>query len=201
MSNQNQCMLNQNSIPSNNLSNINQQTPQIAYKISQSSILSSENKENVQYHSNTQTTNSMKKSSAPLMEQQSNTIQENNGSRYQLQNEKHDPSTQNISNGIISDNALSFLNDYTSFTQKKEKEPPQLTQPGEDLNALREKYETLVNQILTEEKEYIESHKSHIDEMVGTMKNEMNLINTVEKQANVIIVYFYKLESILYITT
>ena len=185
ISNQNQCMLNQNSIPSNNISNINQQTPQIAYKISQSSILSSENKENVQYHSNSQSTNSMKKSSAPLMEQQSNTIQENNGSRYQLQNEKQDPSTQNISNGIISDNALSFLNDYTSFTQKKEKEPPQLTQPGEDLNALREKYETLVNQILTEEKEYIESHKSHIDEMVGTMKNEMNLINTVEKQANV----------------
>ena len=184
MSNQNQCMLTQNSIPGNNLSNINQQTPQIPYKISQSSILSSENKENVQYHSNTSITNSMKKSSAPLMEQ--NTNQEGNGSRYTLlqQNAKQDPSV-NSQNGIISDNAISFLNDYTSFTQKKEKESPQQTNPGEDLNALREKYETLVNKILTEEKDYIESHKSHIDEMVRTMKSEMNLINTVEKQANV----------------
>lgn len=138
MSNQNQCMLTQNSIPGNNLSNINQQTPQIPYKISQSSILSSENKENVQYHSNTSITNSMKKSSAPLMEQ--NTNQEGNGSRYTLlqQNAKQDPSV-NSQNGIISDNAISFLNDYTSFTQKKEKESPQQTNPGEDLNALRDR--------------------------------------------------------------
>ena len=42
-----------------------------------------------------------------------------------------------------------------------------------------------MNDILNEEKNCLENHKSHIDDMVLTMKNEMNLINIVEQKSNV----------------
>ena len=54
-----------------------------------------------------------------------------------------------------------------------------------ELIELKEKYEKIVNDILNEEKNCLESHKSHIDNMVLTMKNEMNLINIVEQKSNV----------------
>ena len=50
---------------------------------------------------------------------------------------------------------------------------------------MKEKYEKVVNDILNEEKICLENHKSHIDDMVLTMKNEMNLINIVEQKSNV----------------
>ena len=50
---------------------------------------------------------------------------------------------------------------------------------------MKEKYEKIVNDILNEEKTCLENHKSHIDDMVLTMKNEMNLINIVEQKSNV----------------
>ena len=42
-----------------------------------------------------------------------------------------------------------------------------------------------MNEILIEEKNCLENHKSHIDNMVLTMKTEMNLINTLEQKSNV----------------
>ena len=56
---------------------------------------------------------------------------------------------------------------------------------GENITAMQAKYEQLVNQILTEENQIIESHKKDIDLMVGKMKIEMSSINTVEAQQNI----------------
>ena len=83
---------------------------------------------------------------------------------------------------------FAFLNDYTSFNQKekeKEKEKEINDKNNIELIELKEKYEKTVNEILIEEKSCLENHKSHIDNMVLTMKNEMNLINILEQKSNV----------------
>ena len=82
---------------------------------------------------------------------------------------------------------FAFLNDYTSFNEKeKEKEKEkEINNINAELIELKEKYEKTVNEILIEEKNCLENHKSHIDNMVLTMKNEMNLINTLEQKSNV----------------
>ena len=78
-------------------------------------------------------------------------------------------------------------NDYTSFNEKeKEKEKEkEINNINAELIELKEKYEKTVNEILIEEKNCLENHKSHIDNMVLTMKTEMNLINTLEQKSNV----------------
>ena len=77
---------------------------------------------------------------------------------------------------------FAFLNDYTSFNEKeKEKEK----ENNNELIELKEKYEKTVNEILIQEKTCLEKHKAHIDNMVLTMKNEMNLINILEQKSNV----------------
>ena len=81
---------------------------------------------------------------------------------------------------------FSFLNDYTSFNEKeKEKEKEKENENNNELIELKEKYEKTVNEILIQEKTCLENHKAHIDNMVLTMKNEMNLINILEQKSNV----------------
>ena len=151
-------------------------------------IQTPENKENVQYYANNTNqnlpmNNNPKTSSTSLVDN----INTSGRLSFRAQQQKTKNEPQPVSTSNTGD-AFSFLNDYTSFTQKSQAEnnkQQNITQSDEDLNKLREQYEILVNKILTEEKDYIESHKKHIDDMVHTMKSEMNLINTVEKQANV----------------
>ena len=78
---------------------------------------------------------------------------------------------------------FAFLNDYTSFKDSNNNKDN--NNKLKELNELKEKYEKIVNDILIEEKNCLCSHKNHIDEMVMTMKNEMNLINVVEQRSNV----------------
>ena len=79
---------------------------------------------------------------------------------------------------------FAFLNDYTSFNEK-EKEKEKEKENNNELIELKEKYEKTVNEILIQEKTCLENHKAHIDNMVLTMKNEMNLINILEQKSNV----------------
>ena len=84
--------------------------------------------------------------------------------------------------------AFSFLNDYTSFNEKEKEKEKKINNENKEnieLLELKEKYEKTVNEILIEEKNCLENHKSHIDNMVLTMKNEMNLINILEQKSNV----------------
>ena len=83
---------------------------------------------------------------------------------------------------------FAFLNDYTSFNDNnnnKNSKNSNSKNNNAELNELKEKYEKIVNDILNEEKNCLELHKTHIDNMVITMKNEMNLINIVEQKSNV----------------
>lgn len=161
------------------------QTPQMQFKVNPHShvVQTPENKENIQYYSNANNVVNNQKISNPLVDNM------NSGRlSFRAQQQKSKIEAQPVQSTTNTGDAFSFLNDYTSFTQKSQNENAKSqnkSQIEEDLNALREQYEILVNKILTEEKDYIESHKKHIDDMVHTMKSEMNLINTVEKQANV----------------
>ena len=97
---------------------------------------------------------------------------------------KNEEINNNKTNGNI---GFAFLNDYTSFNDKgkeKEKESDK-NKNNIELIELKEKYEKTVNEILKEERNCLENHKSHIDDMVITMKKEMNLINIVEQKSNV----------------
>ena len=95
---------------------------------------------------------------------------------------------ENINNKTNGNMGFAFLNDYTSFNEKekeREREKEINNKNNMELIELKEKYEKTVNEILIEEKNCIENHKSHIDNMVLTMKNEMNLINILEQKSNV----------------
>ena len=164
----------------NNCNNLQQQYP----------IL--ENKENIQnnYPNNNQQSNITEKKSKEI---QYNQQIQNNNSQLQSTTKKEEQSI-NINNNnknFISKNSgsmgFAFLNDYTSFNNKDNKKNKNNSDSknNNELIELKEKYEKIVNDILNEEKNCLENHKSHIDDMVLTMKNEMNIINIVEQKSNV----------------
>ena len=112
---------------------------------------------------------------------------ENISNNYESEVKEISEEQENINHKSSGDMGFAFLNDYTSFNEKeKEKEKEkEINNINAELIELKEKYEKTVNEILIEEKNCLENHKSHIDNMVLTMKNEMNLINTLEQKSNV----------------
>jgi len=58
-------------------------------------------------------------------------------------------------------------------------------------------HEELINNILKEEDEFISVHKKHIDEMVESIKDEMNYIHEVDKPGSDIEEYTSNLDKLL----
>ena len=113
---------------------------------------------------------------------------ENYSNNYEKPEIKEEKEKEIINNHLSNGNmAFSFLNDYTSFNEKEKEINKNNSNSKENIELieLKEKYEKTVNEILIEEKSCLENHKSHIDNMVLTMKNEMNLINVLEQKSNV----------------
>ena len=145
----------------NNLfNNCNEQQIQYQY---------TENKENLQNNNNTE---------EPTPNIQSSLKKE----KSEINNKLSEKNYISKNSGSI---GFAFLNDYTSFNNKEKKVKSSNKKKNAELIELKEKYEKVVNDILNEEKICLENHKSHIDDMVLTMKNEMNLINIVEQKSNV----------------
>ena len=174
---------NNNYYPPKNLNNIfnNCNDQQIKYP-------NTENKENLQ--NNNPNPNSTQQKQY-FTEKKS---EDNKFNQQQMQIQKQNPKIQSSikKEKLISKNSgsigFAFLNDYTSFVNKdnnKKNKNNSNKKNNLELIELKEKYEKIVNDILNEEKNCLENHKSHIDDMVLTMKNEMNLINIVEQKSNV----------------
>ena len=70
---------------------------------------------------------------------------------------------------------MTYIEEYYEWIKKN---------PNKVNKKVSKVYEKLVNDILIEEKNCLEMHKNHIDEMVITMKTEMNLINVLEQKSN-----------------
>jgi len=66
-----------------------------------------------------------------------------------------------------------------------------------DLVMLNQRHQHLINHILSEEEAVISMHRQHIDDMVDCVKQEMNILNEVEKPASDIDEYVNNLDAIL----
>jgi kinesin family protein 2/24 len=94
---------------------------------------------------------------------------------------------------------------FTSKTQKNYMNPEHYISKYEDIQILSEEdlqkytneHEKLINNILNEEDNLKKEHKEHIDEMVETIKEEVNGLNNVDKLGSDIKVYAETLNSIL----
>lgn len=58
-------------------------------------------------------------------------------------------------------------------------------------------HEKLIEQILEEEDKLINSHRNHIDQIVGVVKDEMALLNEVDKPGSDVELYVKKLDDVL----
>lgn len=74
--------------------------------------------------------------------------------------------------------SFNFLTGYTSFNGFQQK-----NEFGD--NDIREKHAKLLENILLEQNNFVQNHKSHIDNMVEYIKNELSLISSFEKENNI----------------
>ena len=181
-------------IPNNNINNANnniitQSSNKLAVNKIKENNTQNKNKEMIEYKEISSTknlnndfnyniNNNNKLQEKIILSENKENIQNNFNNNNFEQNEKIINNTGNM--------GFAFLNDYTSFNEKqKEKEKEKEKENNNELIELKEKYEKTVNEILIQEKTCLENHKAHIDNMVLTMKNEMNLINILEQKSNV----------------
>ena len=171
---------------------------QMKFKENYNNNINNSNKQNKQSNSNFTNKNLNNDFNDCTNNKQQYIIESENKENYSNNYENYDENINNeiqksnkneeINNSKMNGNiGFAFLNDYTSFNDKgkeKEKESDK-NKNNIELIELKEKYEKTVNEILKEERNCLENHKSHIDDMVITMKKEMNLINIVEQKSNV----------------
>lgn len=67
----------------------------------------------------------------------------------------------------------------------------------DDLQKLSQEHEKLINTILAEEEDFINEHRTHIDDVVELVKQEMMLINEVDKPGSDIDYYVTSLDKLL----
>ena len=63
-----------------------------------------------------------------------------------------------------------------------------------DIQELKQKHESMVNIILTEEEELLTLHWKHIDENVELVKWQMSILNEVDKPGSDVEEYIYSLD-------
>jgi hypothetical protein len=94
------------------------------------------------------------------------------------------------SNKIITNkeiNADNYISKYTNYEIKNDEEYQQISNIHGDL----------INTILKEEDNFITEHKKHIDDMVNSIKNEMNYLHEVDKPGSNIDEYTTNLDKLL----
>ena len=70
-------------------------------------------------------------------------------------------------------------------------------QYAEDTDKLCNDHERLIEQILEEEEEVILGHRKHIDDVVDLVKQEMQLLNEVDKPGSEVSEYVSNLDKVL----
>ena len=98
-------------------------------------------------------------------------------------------SNSNNNNIIINKeiNADNYISKYTNYEIKNDEEYQQISNLHGDL----------INTILKEEDNFITEHKKHIDDMVNSIKNEMNYLHEVDKPGSNIDEYTSNLDKLL----
>lgn len=111
----------------------------------------------------------------------SNLITKNNIKRDNSPNINKNYSNNNIIQyNPISNNMVKNNYDHKG-SPNNNKYIDMIVKNDDDLQKLSMAHEKLINEILTEEEEFINGHRNHIDDMVDVVKQEMMLINEVDK--------------------
>ena len=98
----------------------------------------------------------------------------------------NDNNNKNINKDEIS--ADDYISKYSNYEIKND----------EDYKKISMTHEELINNILKEEDLFISDHKKHIDDMVESIKDEMNYIHEVDKPGSDIDEYTSNLDKLLY---
>ena len=98
----------------------------------------------------------------------------------------NDNNNKNINKDEIS--ADDYISKYSNYEIKND----------EDYKKISMTHEELINSILKEEDLFISDHKKHIDDMVESIKDEMNYIHEVDKPGSDIDEYTSNLDKLLY---
>ena len=142
--------------------------------------------------------NSSEKKNNPL---KNNLIPNNNNNNNDKDNSSHElkfTNYQRIKTNKIDDNnnnnknnddlnADDYISKYSNYEIKNDEEYQQISMVHEEL----------INNILKEEDDFISVHKKHIDEMVESIKDEMNYIHEVDKPGSDIEEYTNNLDKLL----
>lgn len=94
-------------------------------------------------------------------------------------------------------------NHNVSVNQTKIQDLPMISytqldqQYGDDVERICDDHGKLVNLILEEEEDLIQSHRQHIDDVVDLVKQEMMILNEVDKPGSDIEEYVSSLDAIL----
>ena len=125
--------------------------------------------------------NNIKRDASPTLNKNYSNININN---YNKQN-------TNLSNNLPKNNNLELKNNNIN-----NKYNDIIINNEEDLQRLSMVHENLINSILTEEEGFINYHRTHIDDMVELVKQEMMLINDVDKPGSDIDNYVCSLDKL-----
>jgi len=68
---------------------------------------------------------------------------------------------------------------------------------GDNSEQLCKDHERVIESILEEEEKIIKTHRKHIDEQVGAVKDEMTLLNEVDKPGSDVESYIVSLDTVL----
>jgi len=105
---------------------------------------------------------------------------------------------ENILNTEYQQNGNIMYNNLVQNSSNAAKEIEQMKiKNEEDLLMLNQRHQQLINIILCEEEEVISIHRQHIDDIVDCVKQEMTLLNEVDKPASDIDEYVDSLDAIL----
>ena len=101
-------------------------------------------------------------------------------------------------NPIVNNNSKNFSGNVLKNNENiKNKYKEIVIRNDDDLQKLSLEHEKLINTILTEEEDFINEHRTHIDDVVELVKQEMLLINEVDKPGSDIDNYVTSLDKIL----
>jgi kinesin family protein 2/24 len=134
---------------------------------------------NANNSSNQISKNNLKRDNSPNMNKNYSNYSNNNIIQY-------NPITNNIVKSNYDQKGSPNYNKYVDMVVKNE----------DDLQKLSVAHEKLINEILTEEEDFINGHRNHIDDMVDVVKQEMMLINEVDKPGSDIDSYVTSLDKL-----
>lgn len=132
-------------------------------------------------------------------DQKKNNLNSNNNNNNRARNNygsnacNRKKSAGHYKSNIIDDVTPSKINvdNYVSKYTKME------IRSDEDYQKLSNTHEQLINDILKEEDDFINLHKGHVDEMVESIKKQMNYINEVDKPGSDIMEYTSGVDKLL----